>query len=104
MTVFARIDHAAAARAAGLALAPTLVLLIGSPRVGTPLMAQTPDLAIELPLRLLVRSENGGGLAEIVFEDPVRAGARCGTPGEADPTLARMAALLLELAEAAGKA
>lgn len=101
LTVFARIDHAAAARDAGLALAPTLVMLVGSPRAGTPLMAQTADLAIELPLRLLVRSEGGDALAEIAFEDPVRAGVRRGAPGDAEPALAKMAALLRMLAETA---
>ena len=36
--VVARVDHAAAAAAVGLALAPTEVLIFGNPRAGTPLM------------------------------------------------------------------
>ena len=43
MTVLARIDHAGAARAAGLDLRATEVLVFGNPKGGTPLMqsAQT---------------------------------------------------------------
>jgi uncharacterized protein DUF302 len=38
MAVLARIDHAAAATAAGLALRPTLLLVFGNATAGTPLM------------------------------------------------------------------
>jgi len=38
MAVLARIDHAAAAVAAGMELRPTEVLIFGNPRAGTPLM------------------------------------------------------------------
>ena len=38
LTVFARIDHAAAAREVGLELAEEEVVLFGNPRAGTPLM------------------------------------------------------------------
>ncbi len=43
MTVMAAIDHAAAAREAGLALRPTVVLIFGNARAGTPLMAMSED-------------------------------------------------------------
>ena len=38
MTIFARIDHAAAARAVGLHMPPTVVLFFGNPKGGTPVM------------------------------------------------------------------
>lgn len=101
LTLFARIDHAQAARAAGLELAPTLVLIVGAARAGTPLMAATPDLAIDLPLRILVRSDPSSGLTEISFDDPVWIGARHALPPQAHPALARMRALLETLAQAA---
>ena len=41
MTVFARIDHAAAAAEVGLTLRPTEVIIFGNPRGGTPLMQAT---------------------------------------------------------------
>lgn len=58
--VFARLDHAAAAAAAGLAMPPTTVLVFGNPRAGTPFFLQQPTLAIDLPLRALVWQDSGG--------------------------------------------
>lgn len=52
--VFARIDHAAGARAAGLELPDEEVVVFGDPRVGTGLMQSDPQVGYELPLRLLV--------------------------------------------------
>ncbi len=52
-TVFARIDHAAAAAAAGLSMRPTQVLIFGNPRIGTPVMKAAPTVAIDLPFKAL---------------------------------------------------
>jgi len=57
--VFARIDHGAGARAAGLELADEEVVIFGDPRVGTPLMQSDPSVGYELPLRLLVWDASG---------------------------------------------
>ena len=57
MTVFARIDHARAARQAGLAMPPTVVLIYGNATVGTPIMLAVPAVALDLPLRVLVRED-----------------------------------------------
>lgn len=54
ITPILRLDHAAAAAAAGLELRPLLLFLIGDPRVGTPFMQANPMAGIDLPLRLLV--------------------------------------------------
>jgi len=59
MTVFAQIDHAAGARQAGLALADMVVVVIGNPRAGTPLLQQNPRLGLDLPLRVLVWDDDG---------------------------------------------
>ena len=56
----ARIDHAAAAKAAGLELRPTEVLLFGNPKLGTPLMQTNRHVAIDLPMRVLVWEDDGG--------------------------------------------
>jgi uncharacterized protein (DUF302 family) len=58
-TIFALIDHQAAARSVGLEMPPTTVLTYGNPKGGTPLMIAAPDFALELPLRVLVREEAG---------------------------------------------
>jgi uncharacterized protein (DUF302 family) len=60
MQIFSRIDHSAAAAQVGLSMPPTTVLIYGSPRSGTPLMLATPIVALDLPLRVLVREDAGG--------------------------------------------
>jgi uncharacterized protein (DUF302 family) len=60
MSVFARIDHAAGSREIGLEMPPSVVLLYGSPRGGTPIMLESPQAALDLPLRVLVRREAQG--------------------------------------------
>jgi uncharacterized protein (DUF302 family) len=52
--IFARIDQAAEARAAGLEMRPMVLLIFGDPKAGTPLMNRYPTIAIDLPLKALV--------------------------------------------------
>src|SRR5271156_6065383 len=54
MKIFARIDQAAEAEAVGMTLRPTILLLFGNPKAGTPLMEQFPSLAVDLPLKALI--------------------------------------------------
>jgi uncharacterized protein (DUF302 family) len=95
LKVFARIDHAAAARDAGLELAEEEVVVFGSPQAGTPLMRSDPRIGIELPLRILVWKQGDDVL--VGHHDP-----RTLTSGyevaEHASTLERMANLLDELA------
>jgi uncharacterized protein (DUF302 family) len=60
MTVFDRIDHAAAAQKAGLSMRTSQLLIFGIPRGGTPLMVAAPTAAIELPLKALVWEDADG--------------------------------------------
>jgi uncharacterized protein (DUF302 family) len=48
--VFAHIDQTAEARAAGLTMRPTVLVIFGDPKAGTPLMNRYPSLAMDLPL------------------------------------------------------
>jgi uncharacterized protein (DUF302 family) len=80
MTVFARIDHAAAAREVGMAMPPTVVLFYGNPRGGTPIMLAAPQAALDLPLRVLVREETGGR-ALISFHPVTPMLEQAGVPG-----------------------
>jgi uncharacterized protein (DUF302 family) len=54
MKIFARIDQAAEAKAAGLRMPPMELLIFGNPATGTPLMIKYPSLAMDLPLKALV--------------------------------------------------
>jgi uncharacterized protein (DUF302 family) len=52
--VFSRIDHAAAAKSAGLEMRPRTVIIFGNPKAGTPPMTKSATLAIDLPMKALV--------------------------------------------------
>jgi uncharacterized protein (DUF302 family) len=80
MTIFARVDHAAGAREAGLSMPPTIVLHYGSPKGGTPMMLASPRAALDLPLRVLVREEQGR--AFVAFHPVVETLTRAGVPAE----------------------
>ena len=67
--VFARIDHAANAAAAGLSMPPATVVVFGNARAGTPLMLDAPLLALDLPLRILVRQGEDGVV--VAYHEPV---------------------------------
>jgi uncharacterized protein (DUF302 family) len=100
LTVFARIDHAAAARQVGLELADEEVVLFGSPRSGTPLMQSDRRIGIELPLRILVWREGEDVL--LAYRDPRELSGTYDLASH-QATLEQMAKLLEELvAEAAG--
>ena len=60
MIVFARIDHAAGAAQAGLALRPTEVFIFGNAKAGTPLMQSDQTIGIDLPLKALVWQDANG--------------------------------------------
>lgn len=68
ITVFARIDHAAGARKAGLQLADEELLIFGDPRAGTLLMQADATVGYELPLRLLIW--DAGGQTMIGYRPP----------------------------------
>jgi uncharacterized protein (DUF302 family) len=60
MILFAEIDHAAGARQVEMTMPPTVVLIYGHPKGGTPIMLAAPQAALDLPLRVLVRQDADG--------------------------------------------
>lgn len=58
-TIVAVVDHAAAAKANGLDLRPTTVIIFGNPKLGTPLMQERQTAGIDLPLKILVWEDTG---------------------------------------------
>jgi uncharacterized protein (DUF302 family) len=59
MKLFAVIDQAAEARQVGLSLRETVLVIFGSPAAGTPVMAASPLAALDLPLKVLIWSDEG---------------------------------------------
>jgi len=81
MIVFARIDHAAGAREVGMEMPPTMVLLYGHPKGGTPIMLVSPLAALDLPLRVLLR-ENDDGQTLLSFHPIAAMLQQAGVPEE----------------------
>ena len=79
-TLFAVVDHAAGARKVGLDLEPTVLVIFGNPKMGTPIMQQKRMAAHDLPVRVLIWREDGrthlAALAPSTFT------ARHGVPSE----------------------
>jgi uncharacterized protein (DUF302 family) len=81
MMIFARIDHAAGAREAGLTMPPATVLIYGHAKGGTPIMLAAPQAALDLPLRVLIR-QNQEGQTVIAFHPIAPALRQAGVPDE----------------------
>ena len=89
MRIFAQIDHQENARAVGVSMRPTTLVIFGSPEVGTPLMQSYPSVAIDLPLKALVW-EDADGQVWLSTNDPNYLQSRHGmtaTPFQALPGL-----------------
>ena len=99
-TIFAEIDHAAGAEAVGLALRPTLLLIFGAARGGTPLMQLDQVAGIDLPLKALVWRDADGAVA-LTYNDPAWIAERHGLGRGADAPVRAMAEGLSKLAAAA---
>ena len=89
LRVFARIDFAADAEAAGLAMPPARLLIFGQPRAGTPLMVAAPTVALDLPLKILVY-EDSLGAVWVGYNTPEYLGERHNVPAD---LLANLAAV-----------
>jgi len=101
MTVFAHIDHAAGAAAAGLPLRPTELLIFGTAKAGTPLMQSDQTIGIDLPLRVLVW-QDASGSTWLSYDDPAWLVRRHGLDDEVvKPTVDAMAAALNAIATTA---
>jgi uncharacterized protein (DUF302 family) len=68
LLIFARIDHAQGASDAGMALRPTLLLIFGHPKSGTPLMQDNQTVGIDLPVKALAW-ENEDGRVWLTYND-----------------------------------
>jgi uncharacterized protein (DUF302 family) len=103
MTVFARIDHAAGATAAGLSLRPTEVLIFGNAKGGTPLMNSVQTIGLDLPLKALVWQDASGD-TWLSYNDPAWLAKRHGVGAEAEPAVNNITAALSAVAKAAATA
>ncbi len=59
MKLFSAIDQRAEARAVGMDLRDTTLVIFGSPAAGTPVMDAAPLSALDLPLKVLIWADAG---------------------------------------------
>jgi uncharacterized protein (DUF302 family) len=100
ITIFARIDHAAGALAANLSLRPTLLLIFGNAKGGTPLMQSAQTMGIDLPLKMLAR-EDADGKVLLSYNDPAWLAKRHGLSAASDTTIQAMRTMLEDFAKTA---
>ncbi|HTY95713.1 MAG TPA: DUF302 domain-containing protein [Solirubrobacteraceae bacterium] len=98
LKVFAVIDHSGEAERVGLQLRDTKVVIFGSPKAGTPVMAATPLVALDLPLKVLVWDDDGQ--TKVSYTAPSTLAARYGLSDEHASALAGIEPLTDALVEA----
>ncbi len=99
LTIFARVDHAAGAKKAGMAMKPTQLLIFGNPKMGTPLMLSNPRIGIDLPIKVLAWQDRAGSVW-LAYNDPGYLKSRHGI-GDRDAVFGKMTGALGKLTGAA---
>ena len=94
LTVFARINFAKDAAAAGLSMPPTQLLILGSPAAGTPLMVAAPGTALDLPLKVLAW-QDPANRCWVSFNTPEYLQRRHGFPAALTANIAGLEKLVL---------
>ncbi|HTU87214.1 MAG TPA: DUF302 domain-containing protein [Solirubrobacteraceae bacterium] len=84
--LFAVFDHSGEAAAHGIELRDTKVVVFGSPVAGTPVMQAVPQVALDLPLKVLVWAD--GDQTKLTYLAPAALAARYGIPDELARNLA----------------
>src|SRR5260370_6051646 len=92
LTLFALVDHSGEAEKVGLTMPPTRLLIFGSAKAGTPLMLAAPSVAIDLPLKVVVR-QDADGHTWISYNSPDYLPQRHGFPAELVQNIAAVEAL-----------
>ncbi len=80
------IDQRAEARAVGLDLRETTLVIFGNPAAGTGVMVAAPLSALDLPLKVLVWAEPGQGTS-VSYTAPAAIAARYGLSPESAAAL-----------------
>jgi uncharacterized protein (DUF302 family) len=96
--LFAVIDHSGEAARAGLTMPPTKVVVFGNPQAGTPLMVAVPSIAIDLPLKLLIAEDPGGGVT-VSYNSPAYLRERHQLPANLVANIAAVEVIARKVAE-----
>jgi uncharacterized protein (DUF302 family) len=99
MMIFAHIDFSGDAARAGLTQRPSGMLLLGTPKGGTPLMVAAPTVAIDLPLKV-VAWEDTQGHRWVAYNEPEYLQKRHRFPPELVRNIAALGTLVAAAAAA----
>jgi uncharacterized protein (DUF302 family) len=91
LKLFAVIDQAAEAREVGLTLRETTLVIFGSPKAGTPVMAASPLFALDLPLKVLIWDD--GDQTKVSYYAPAALAAKHHLSADLAATLSGINAL-----------
>jgi uncharacterized protein (DUF302 family) len=94
--VFAVIDQQAEARAAGLELRETTLVIFGNPAAGTAVMVASPLAALDLPLKVLIWAEPGQA-TQVSYTTAAALTARYGLGSESAAVVAAVDGLTVAL-------
>ncbi|EDR2328984.1 DUF302 domain-containing protein [Salmonella enterica] len=92
LVLFGEFDHARAAQNVNLKMPPTTILVFGNPKGGTPLMLAHPELALDLPFRVLISQQADG--RTLVSYHPAETLQRYGLDAAAIQTLKKLEQLV----------
>ena len=99
--VFSRIDHAKGAKSANMDLAPTALIIFGTPKIGTPLMTSNPAIGLDPPLKAVAWRE-ADGTVMLAYTDPAWLAKRYGIT-DRDKVFKKMAGALAKFTDMAVK-
>lgn len=68
LKIFGVFEHSKLAKEVGLEMQDTIVVAFGAPKAGTPLMQCEPQIALELPLKMLIYKDKNGKTI-VAYED-----------------------------------
>lgn len=98
LTLFAKIDFSGDAGRLELKMPPCVMLLFGSPKAATPVILAVPDIAIDLPMKVLI-SEDNEGAVWLIYNEPEYVSSRHSIPENLAPNLAAIRPLVKAAAQ-----
>lgn len=102
MKIMARVPHSDSAAAVGIELRETELLIFGNPKAGSPLMKCEQLIALDLPQKALIYSDESGK-TWIAYNDPMYLKARHQVEG-CDEPLGKISGALAKFSAAAASA
>ena len=79
--IFAKVDHSANAKKAGLKMDASTLLIFGNPKVGTPLMKASSSFGIDLPVKVLIYKDASGKVL-VSYNNPMWLAQRHGAKND----------------------